>query len=92
MVLAEIDDTIPRYYPRKMKDVPLKCDRSVLRCARDAVAASRVADDPEVDDFERHGYQEGTPEPGGKNPGDERTRGRGTISHIRKTDERRSRL
>ena len=87
MVLAEIDDTVPRYNPRKMKDVPLKCDRSVLRCARDAVAASRVADDPEVDDFERQGYQESTPEPGGENPGDERTRGRGTISHIKKTDE-----
>lgn len=86
-MFAEIDDAVSGNNAREMDDVPLEGDCRVLRGARDAMATSRVADNPEVDCLKRQGYQEGAPKPGGRERWNNGTRRRGTNFHIEKTDE-----
>jgi len=70
MVLAEVDAPVPGDDAGEMENIPLERDGGVLRSSGETMASGRVADDPEVDDFERQGEKDGE-------QADEGTRGRG---------------
>ena len=64
MVLADEDAAVANDDAGDVGEVPLERDGGDLGEARDGVVAGGISDDPEVDDLEGQGYQEGAPEPG----------------------------